>query len=111
VIEVVQFGNHDFNGVFPVTFQTREFADPESFAVPASVEFSIPMKLDMENVRRAIKTLKPEYQDVIILRFVEDASLKETAGALEKTEGAVKLLQHRAIKELKKVLKLSNDET
>jgi RNA polymerase sigma-70 factor, ECF subfamily len=84
--------------------------DPEYFAVPASVEFSMPTKLDMESVQRAMKELKPEYQDVIILRFIEDTSLKETATALQKTEGAIKLLQHRAIKELKKVLKLSNDE-
>jgi DNA-directed RNA polymerase specialized sigma24 family protein len=34
--------------------------------------------------------------------------LKETAAALKKSEGAVKLIQHRAIKELKK--KLGNTE-
>jgi hypothetical protein len=51
-----------------------------------------------------IKELKPDYQDVIILRFVEDLSLKDTATILKKSEGAVKLAQHRAIKELKKKL-------
>ena len=51
-----------------------------------------------------LQKLKPEYQDVVMLRFVEDVSLRDTAQALKKTEGAVKLMQHRAIKELKNIL-------
>ena len=39
-----------------------------------------------------------------MLRFVEDISLRDTAKALKKTEGAIKLMQHRAIKELRKIL-------
>jgi RNA polymerase sigma-70 factor, ECF subfamily len=78
--------------------------DPEYFVTPASATFSVPMKLDMEAVRRAMGKLKPDYQDVIILRFIEDLPLKETAVAMKKTEGAVKLMQHRAIKELKKII-------
>jgi RNA polymerase sigma-70 factor (ECF subfamily) len=58
----------------------------------------------MEKVRAAIKILKPDYQDVIIMRFIEDLPLKEVAKALDRTEGAVKLMQHRAMKELKKLL-------
>ena len=49
-----------------------------------------------------IHTLKPDYQDAIIFRFVEDLSIKEVADAMQKTEGAMKLIQHRAIEELKK---------
>jgi RNA polymerase sigma-70 factor (ECF subfamily) len=79
--------------------------DPEYFAVATSAEFAIPMKLEVEAVRQAMKKLKPEYEDVIILRFIEDLSLKEVAGVLGKTEGAVKLMQHRAMRELKKILK------
>lgn len=52
----------------------------------------------------AVKTLKQDYQDVLIMRFVEDLSIKEVAATIEKTEGAVKLMQHRAVKELKKIL-------
>jgi RNA polymerase sigma-70 factor (ECF subfamily) len=62
--------------------------------------------LDIERVKKAIHQLKDEQQDVIILRFIEDLSLQEVASILNKTEGAVKLLQHRAIKNLKKILKL-----
>jgi len=60
--------------------------------------------IDMEKVMAAVHHLKPDYQDAIILRFVEDLSVKETADVMHKTEGAVKLIQHRAIEELKKRL-------
>lgn len=81
-----------------------ESVDPEYFVVPASAQFDLATKLEMEKVRAAIVKLKPDYQDVIILRFVEDLPLRETAEAMQKTEGAVKLMQHRAIKELQNLL-------
>ncbi len=81
-----------------------ENVDPKYFVAPASAQIDLGEKMEMEKVRLAVSRLKPEYQDIIIMRFVEDISLKETAAALEKSEGAVKLLQHRAIKELKKIL-------
>lgn len=57
--------------------------------------------LDMKRVRRALALLKPIEQDVVILRFIEELPVKETARALQKTPLAVKLIQHRALKHLK----------
>lgn len=79
--------------------------DQEYFAAPASAELAVPAKIEMEAVRRAMEQLKPDYEDIIILRFIEELSLKESASILGKTEGAVKLMQHRAMNELKKLLK------
>lgn len=81
-----------------------EKMDPEFFVSPANAQFDLSMKIEMEKVMSAIGRLKSDYQDVIVLRFVEDLPLKDTAAAMEKTEGAVKLMQHRAIKELKRIL-------
>lgn len=78
--------------------------DPESSIIPAVAQFDVSITLQIEKVHAAIKELKPEYQDVIILRFIEDVPIKEAAAILKKSEGAVKLAQHRAIKELKKKL-------
>ena len=79
--------------------------DPELF-IPSAVTdpIDVSAKLAVEKVFTAIRKLKPEHMDVIMLRFVEDVSLRDTAKALKKTEGAVKLMQHRAIKELRKIL-------
>lgn len=81
-----------------------EKIDPEYFAAPASVQLQTEEKMEMERVKLAIQKLKPEYQDVVIMRFVEDLPVKETAAALKKSEGAVKVLQHRALRELKRLL-------
>lgn len=81
-----------------------EKTDPEYFVVPASIHADLGAKMEIEKVRVAIAQLRPDYQDVLIMRFVEDLPVKEVALTLDKSEGAVKLLQHRAIKELKTFL-------
>jgi RNA polymerase sigma-70 factor (ECF subfamily) len=60
--------------------------------------------LEIEKIKKTISRLNPGQQDVVILRFVEDFSVRETAEALNKSEIAVKLLQYRAIRNLKKLL-------
>ena len=60
--------------------------------------------LDTERVKTAVRQLSPDYQDVIILRFIDGLSPKETALALDKSESSIKLLQYRAVKNLKKIL-------
>lgn len=67
-------------------------------------EEELDQALTLDRVTEAIQTLPLDYQDVIIMRFVEELSVREAAEALEKSEGAVKVMQHRAIKELKKQL-------
>ena len=61
--------------------------------------------IELENVKQAISSLGEEQQDVLIMRFVEDLPLKEVATILNKSVGAIKLIQHRAIINLKKILK------
>ena len=57
-----------------------------------------------ERLRNAIRTLTPEQQQVVALRFLEGWSLEETAQAVGKPVGAVKALQHRAIASVKRSL-------
>ena len=84
--------------------------DPESSIIPAVAQSDLFKKMQIEKVHRAIKELKPDYQDVVILRFIEDLPLKEVSAILKKSEGAVKLAQHRAIRELKKKLGEDNHD-
>ncbi|MDD2654844.1 MAG: sigma-70 family RNA polymerase sigma factor [Candidatus Omnitrophica bacterium] len=74
--------------------------DPDSMSEEAHGE-TLNTELDLERIMKKLRTMKSEYQDVLILRFVEDMSLKEVASALNKTEGAIKLIQHRAVSTLK----------
>lgn len=81
-----------------------EQIDPEHFAHLPELHTAVDTHIEMTRVRQALSTLKDEHQDVIIMRFVEDLPIKEVAAALGKTEGAIKLIQHRALKQLKIVL-------
>lgn len=51
-----------------------------------------------------IKRLSPEQQECIVLRFLQGLSVSETALAMERNEGAIKALQHRAVRRLGKIL-------
>ncbi len=84
-----------------------ESADAENISDPSSesVEKNLEERMWLEKVVEAIRELKEDYQEVLIMRFIEDLSVKETAAAVNKSEGAVKLMQHRAMKELKKHVK------
>lgn len=61
-------------------------------------------KIEKENLKKAIQKLSQAEQNVIILRFVEDLSLKETAEVLNIGEIFCRVKQHRAIKKLKRIL-------
>jgi RNA polymerase sigma-70 factor (ECF subfamily) len=61
----------------------------------------IELASDLEEVKKALQKIREEYREVIILRFVEEMSVKETAEILGKSEGAVRVLLHRAVAALK----------
>ncbi len=46
---------------------------------------------------RHMKKLKEDYQDVLLLRLVEELSFPEIAQALDKTHGNVRVIYHRAL--------------
>ena len=50
---------------------------------------------------RLVDTLPEEQRRVVVLRFVEQKSIKEVAQQISKTEGAVKQLQFRALSNLR----------
>jgi len=61
-------------------------------------------KAELRQIYVALKKLSEIQQSVVIMKFIEGLSNKEIAQALRKSEGAVKLIQHRAIKKLKEEL-------
>jgi len=56
------------------------------------------------DLARGLKHLSREQQEVIALRFMSDCTLEETARALGKSVGAIKVLQHRALRALRRQL-------
>ena len=61
-------------------------------------------RMRQEQVRRAIRHLTPDQQKVVLLKYLEDWSNEEVAHVMKKTIGAVKSIQHRALKSLYRLL-------
>jgi RNA polymerase sigma-70 factor (ECF subfamily) len=57
-----------------------------------------------KQVRKAICHLTPDQQQVISLKYLEDWSNEEVARVMKKPVGAIKSIQHRALKSLYKLL-------
>lgn len=61
-------------------------------------------------VHAAISKLKPDFRTVVILRGINEFSIKETAEILHCSESKVKVDYHRALKVLKKKLNINAEE-
>jgi RNA polymerase sigma-70 factor (ECF subfamily) len=83
------------------TSRERPANEPEQIetAPASSVEFEEVER--RATLFRLVDTLPAEQRRVVVLRFVEQKSIKEVAREIRKTEGAVKQLQFRALSSLR----------
>ena len=56
-------------------------------------------------IKEALKKLPEIQSEVIVLRFIEGLSSKEVGKILKKSDGAIRIIQYRALKKLKEILK------
>ena len=85
----------------------REVADDAGQIESAQIKSGKLSPTEIEEVERRatlfrlVDTLPVEQRRVVVLRFVEQKSIKEVAREIRKTEGAVKQLQFRALSSLR----------
>ena len=58
------------------------------------------MRMAFSEVQEAMRELTPLQQEVVSLRFAAELSIAETAQAMSRSQGAVKFLQHSAVRAL-----------
>ncbi|MEA3407521.1 MAG: sigma-70 family RNA polymerase sigma factor [Chloroflexota bacterium] len=83
----------------------------------ATVESDEPNPLDttlhnsrVAQTKAALSQITPDQRQALILRFIEDLSLKEVATAMERSVGAVKALQYRGLAAMRRVLEQGVDD-
>ena len=81
-----------------------DYIPQELLASDDSPERDAESKIEWEKLLVTIKELKDIEQDVLIMRFVEEMTHREIADVVKKSEGAIKVIQHRALKKLKKII-------
>ncbi|MDD4761433.1 MAG: RNA polymerase sigma factor [Candidatus Pacebacteria bacterium] len=87
-----------------------ESVDENTLKSSSFPELLTEKSMELEKIRNAMTKITEEQQDVLIMRFIEDLPIKEVAVTLNKSIGAIKLIQFRAINKLKKILKEENGE-
>jgi RNA polymerase sigma-70 factor (ECF subfamily) len=66
----------------------------------ASTEEAVLDVLQSERLMAAVAQLGDEQRECVMLRFVHGLSVSETANVMGKNDGAIKALQHRAVRKL-----------
>jgi len=79
----------------------EEVPEPPGDEEP-SAELAAMQTIGRESMLKLIERLSPEQQQVLTLKFVFNLPNAEVAAILDKTEGAIKSLQHRALVSLQK---------
>jgi RNA polymerase sigma-70 factor (ECF subfamily) len=67
-------------------------------------EDAVVTMLTNQQVLECVQQLNPEQQECIVLRFLHGLSVSETAEIMGKKDGAIKALQHRAVRRLAALL-------
>jgi RNA polymerase sigma-70 factor (ECF subfamily) len=60
--------------------------------------------LEHQELRQVLVQLREDYREVLVLRFLSELSPEETAQAMDRSVGAIRVLQHRARAAMKKLL-------
>ena len=89
--------------------QEPESVDNVVLADPDHGVAHLERQMQVEQARAALQQLTPLQQQIITLRFLEELSNEEIAQVVNRTEGAVKALQHRALNSLRRILEEWNE--
>lgn len=87
--------------------QKRRAAEPISDSQPSddTDPFGKTAKAEeREQLRQALAKLPQDYQTLLILRFMQQLPHDQVASILNKSEGAIRVMQHRALKALAEAL-------
>jgi RNA polymerase sigma-70 factor, ECF subfamily len=82
-----------------------QFFDAEQTAeIAADPHNQVERNSTLDQIRSAIWQLTPEQRQVLILKYIEELDNAQIAAAIEKPVGAVKALQHRGLKAMRRIL-------
>lgn len=86
---------------------------PLGYDLPDDDRESDPLNLAEQNLNndllmKAISKMKKKYQQVIILKYINDLDNREIARIMRRTEGSLRILKFRALRVLRQILEEMN---
>ena len=88
------------NNTTLVSADSSQIADPRN-----DLGEKVAFDSDLRIILATMTGLSDDYREVINLHYLDDLSIKETAQILNRPEGTVRVMLHRALKELREQLK------
>ena len=83
------------------TYLDNEWEFKDSYSSP---ERSAEERFDQQQLRKVILRLPGEQQQVILMSFIEGFTYTEIAAALNKKEGTIRVILHRALKKIRQMM-------
>lgn len=78
--------------------------------VLADPDQKMPDPQEYQSLHVALQSVPTDYREVLVLRFLNDFSIDEIAELMQRSPGAIRVLQHRALAAVRKVLVLNKEE-
>jgi RNA polymerase sigma-70 factor (ECF subfamily) len=94
--------DHVKSSRFRLEVTTADMLDADQ--ADGGIEDEVLGRLQSAELLDAVRQLKPEQQECIVLRFLQGLSVAETAQVMKRSSGAVKQLQLRAVRALAKLV-------
>jgi RNA polymerase sigma-70 factor (ECF subfamily) len=88
------------------SYLDMDFAAHDSASGP---ERAVEASFEQQRLRRTILRLHGDEQQVVMLRFIEGFEFREIASLLGKKEGNIRVILHRALVKLRRLLEKEND--
>ncbi|MBT6691302.1 RNA polymerase sigma factor [Candidatus Parcubacteria bacterium] len=76
---------------------------PEIIDMSDNIEKDLDKAIDKDKLLQKIQQLKPTYQEVLLLRYLEDLSIDDIARVIQKDKNNVRVIIHRALNKLKQI--------
>ena len=94
--------DHYKSSRFRLEVSTADMLDADQ--ADNGIEQEVLDNLDNQALLAAVRQLKPEQQECVVLRFLQGLSVAETAAVMGRSDGAIKQLQLRAVRALAKLV-------
>ena len=85
----------------------KEHEEMAKFPAPVEKQAAamVALQSDMSTIEQALRGLKDEYREVLILRYIEEYSTADISEIMEKSKGAIRVILHRALVAIREELK------
>jgi RNA polymerase sigma-70 factor (ECF subfamily) len=86
--------------------ETKDPEEMDGYSAEVTSEPSelVGSQIEHQRILRVLRKLRIDYQSVLLLRFISELSPEETAQVMNRSVGAIRVLQHRALAVLREEL-------